>query len=81
MEASTALTDPDRRSDNRKSAAFQLAVIVPLLVYLAATLPEHRDELLQGSVLFFMVAVAVVDLIPVPAWGGMEPSGTTGAIG
>jgi signal transduction histidine kinase len=74
VEASSALTDPDRRSDNRKSAAFQLAVIVPLLVYVAVTLPDNRDDLLQGSVLFFMVAVAVVDLIPVPAWGGMQLS-------
>ena len=74
MEASTAAADPDRRSDNWKSAAFQIAVIVPLAVYLALTLPDHRDELLQGSILFFIVAVAVVDLIPVPAWGGMQLS-------
>ena len=74
MEASTVAADPDPRSDNWKSAAFQLAIIVPLAVYLALTLPDHRDELLQGSILFFIVAVAVVDLIPVPAWGGMQLS-------
>jgi signal transduction histidine kinase len=74
VDATTAQADPERRSDNWKSVAFQLAVIVPLAVYLALTLPDHRDELLQGSILFFIVAVAVVDLIPVPAWGGMQLS-------
>jgi signal transduction histidine kinase len=74
VEANTAAADPDRRSDNGKSAAFQLAIILPLAVYLALTIPDHRDELLQGSILFFIVAVAVVDLIPVPAWGGMQLS-------
>jgi signal transduction histidine kinase len=72
--APNAAVDPDRRSDNWRSALFQLAVIVPLIVYVALTLPDHRSELLQGSVLFFIVAVAVVDLIPVPAWGGMQLS-------
>jgi signal transduction histidine kinase len=74
VEANTVAADPDPRSDNWKSAAFQVAIIVPLAVYLALTLPDHRDELLQGSILFFIVAVAVVDLIPVPAWGGMQLS-------
>ena len=74
MEDATAATHPDRGSDNAKSGGFQLAVIIPLAVYLAVTIPDHQDELLQGSVLFFALAVAVVDLIPVPAWGGMQLS-------
>ena len=74
MGSSTAPTDPGRTSENAKSAVFQLAVIVPLAVTLAVTLPDHLDELQQWSVLFFMAAVAVVDLIPVPAWGGMQLS-------
>lgn len=74
MGEGAVVQEPERRSDNVRSALFQLAVIVPLLVYVAVTLPGHRDELLQGSVLFFIVAVAIVDLIPVPAWGGMQLS-------
>jgi signal transduction histidine kinase len=60
--------------DNWRSASFQLVIIVPLLAYLAVMLPRSTDELFQSSVLFFMATVAVVDLIPVPAWGGMQLS-------
>ena len=74
MEETTAATDPDGWSDTARSAGFELAVIIALAVYLAVTIPDHRDQLLQGSVLFFVLAVAVVDLIPVPAWGGMQLS-------
>ena len=54
--------------------AYQFAVVVPALAYLTLTLPGARDEVLDPAVLFFMVAVAAVDLIPVPAWGGMQLS-------
>jgi signal transduction histidine kinase len=53
---------------------YQLAVIFPTLVYLAVTLPSHTDDLLHDSVLLFIVTVAVVDLIPVPGWGGAQLS-------
>ncbi len=52
---------------------FQLAEIVPTIAYLAWTLPQHRDEF-TPSLLFFIGAVALVDLIPVPAWGGLQLS-------
>jgi len=60
--------------DNWRSTLFQVVVIVPLFVYLIVDFPNYRSELLQGSVLFFILTVAVVDLIPVPAWGGMQLS-------
>ncbi|HSJ51831.1 MAG TPA: ATP-binding protein [Actinomycetota bacterium] len=53
---------------------YQLAVILPTLGYLAFTLPRHTDDLLHESVLLFILAVAVVDLIPVPGWGGAQLS-------
>lgn len=74
MERETAEAQPHPEPDNWRSNLFQLLVIVPLLGYLAFTLPDHRDELLQSSVLLFILTVAVVDLIPVPAWGGMQLS-------
>ncbi len=52
---------------------FQLAEIVPTIAYLAWTLPRYRDEF-TPSLLFFIAAVALVDLIPVPAWGGLQLS-------
>ncbi|HEX5951528.1 MAG TPA: hypothetical protein VFZ96_11065, partial [Actinomycetota bacterium] len=63
---------PER--DNWRSALFQVLYIVPVIVYLAVSLPDERDELFQTSVLLFIITVAVVDLIPVPAWGGMQLS-------
>jgi signal transduction histidine kinase len=74
MERETAEAVPHREPDNWRSSLFQLLVIVPLLGYLAFTLPDHRDELFRSSVLLFILTVAVVDLIPVPAWGGMQLS-------
>lgn len=55
------------------SNAFQLAIAIPVLVWLALTLPDRRDEF-ESGILFFIVAVTAVDLIPVPAWGGLQLS-------
>lgn len=56
------------------SRLLQILVSVPVVVYLALALPPHREDLLQVSVLLFALAVAVVDLIPVPGWGGLQLS-------
>jgi len=50
-----------------------LVVVIPILAYLIWALPQYGDEL-SLSLLFFILAVAVVDLIPVPAWGGLQLS-------
>ena len=60
--------------DNWRSNLFQLLVIVPIAAFLVVTLPDYTDDLLQPSVFLFIATVAVVDLIPVPAWGGMQLS-------
>lgn len=52
----------------------QVLVVVPVVAYLLLVLPAHRDELLQVPVLLFTLAVAAVDLIPVPGWGGLQLS-------
>jgi signal transduction histidine kinase len=67
-------TGEPREPENWRSMLFQLVVVGPTIAFLAFTLPDHREELLTSSVLFFMATVAVVDLIPVPAWGGMQLS-------
>ncbi len=71
-EASGAATGPER--DNWRSNLFQVLVVVPLIAFLGFTLPDHREELFRTSVLLFVLTVAAVDLIPVPAWGGMQLS-------
>jgi signal transduction histidine kinase len=53
---------------------YQLVVIVPTIAYLAITISRDPEALLEGSVLLFIAAVAVVDLIPVPGWGGLQLS-------
>ncbi len=54
--------------------AYQLAGVLPLLAFVGLTIPGLREEVLDESVLFFVVAVAVVDLIPVSGWGGLQLS-------
>jgi len=61
-------------ASRRARTLYQLAVVIPLALYLLLTLPELRSELFDVSVLYFIVAVAVVDLIPVPGWGGLQLS-------
>lgn len=51
-----------------------LAIVTPLLVWLSLTLPANYREAFEPTVFFFMVAVTLVDLIPVPVWGGIQLS-------
>jgi signal transduction histidine kinase len=53
---------------------YQLLVVVPTVTYLVVSLAREVDPVLQTSVLLFLIAVAVVDLIPVPGWGGLQLS-------
>jgi signal transduction histidine kinase len=53
---------------------YQLVVVVPTVAYLVISLAREVDPVLHGSVLMFLVAVAAVDLIPVPGWGGLQLS-------
>lgn len=54
--------------------AYQLLVVVPAVTYLAASLLGNDRPDFEWPVLWFLVAVAVVDLIPVPGWGGLQLS-------
>lgn len=67
---------PPQRSPARAwvRSGYQLAVVVPTLAYLAFTLPRDVDAVFDPHVLLFILAVAIVELIPVPAWGGLQLS-------
>lgn len=68
-------TEPELRPAPRwAQTAYQLLVIVPAVAYLAAALPTTPREEFELAVLLFLLAVAVVDLIPVPGWGGLQLS-------
>jgi signal transduction histidine kinase len=54
--------------------ALRIGVVALTIGWLAAVLPGSADQVLDPAVLFFIVAIAVVDLIPVPVWGGMQLS-------
>jgi len=60
--------------DNWRSTLFQLLVVVPMVGFLIVSFPDYRDDFLQPPVFLFIATVAIVDLIPVPAWGGMQLS-------
>jgi signal transduction histidine kinase len=53
---------------------YELVVIVPTVTYLVIALVRDVEPVLVVDVLLFLVAVAVVDLIPVPGWGGLQLS-------
>jgi signal transduction histidine kinase len=65
--------DAEPRANRLGATILTLIVVIPMLAYLSWALPQHSDKL-SFSLLFFILAVAVVDLIPVPAWGGLQLS-------
>ncbi|GBC87197.1 Sensor histidine kinase WalK [bacterium HR12] len=73
MEESGAIAARPER-EGWRTRALQIAVAAPVLAYLVLALPAEREELLRADVLLFGLAVAVVDLIPVPGWGGLQLS-------
>lgn len=72
--------DADETTPEREPApiwvqnAYQLLIIVPAVAYLVVALLTDWEEVVKLPVLLFLVAVAVVDLIPVPGWGGLQLS-------
>ncbi len=68
-----ASREPTERDNWLGSALIQVAVVVPVVAVLAYSIPGHRSDL-TPSIAFFVVAVAVIDLIPVPGWGGLQLS-------
>jgi signal transduction histidine kinase len=63
-----------RRVTPYAAVAVRVATIALAVGWIAATLPGYSRELLDPAVLFFVAAIVVVDLIPVPVWGGMQLS-------
>jgi signal transduction histidine kinase len=66
--------DQAHREYNVALTAYKLAVIVPVVVFLVYRLSVHPGQLLNWGLLFWIAAIAVVDLMPVPAWGGLHLS-------
>jgi signal transduction histidine kinase len=56
------------------TTALHWSVIVGVMSYLGWGIWRVPDDSLGPAVLFFLLAAIVVDLIPVPAWGGMQLS-------
>jgi signal transduction histidine kinase len=53
--------------------ALELVVVLPTLAFLAIALIREPQEITPG-VWFFAISVAIIDLIPVPAWSGLQLS-------
>ena len=56
-----------------RSRILELIVVVPVVALLVAGVWRERDAL-DAGVWFFAICVAIVDLIPVPTWGGLQLS-------
>ena len=52
-------------------AAFEAIVVVPTLVAVGYVLTRHHVDL-DAPLLLWMALIAVVDLLPVPAWHGLQ---------
>jgi signal transduction histidine kinase len=53
---------------------FQLAVIIPVVVGLTYSVLRDPSQLQNPGLLFWVAAIATVDLMPVSAWGGLHLS-------
>jgi len=68
-------TGPDERRSPATGprTALELAVVLPTLAFLAVEVARDPGAITPG-VWFFAISVAVIDLIPVPAWSGLQLS-------
>jgi signal transduction histidine kinase len=57
----------------RLVTGLELAVVLPTLVFIAVEVVRTPQAITPG-VWFFAISVAVIDLIPVPAWSGLQLS-------
>jgi signal transduction histidine kinase len=70
-----ALAPQDEPPDERGATALlQWSVILGVMGYLGWAIWRVPEDSVGPAVLFFILAAIVVDLIPVPAWGGMQLS-------
>src|SRR5438093_10603626 len=58
----------------RRASMLQLVGVIGVMVTLALTVRAVPDGSVTPGAIFFLIATAIVDLIPVPAWGGLELS-------
>lgn len=56
------------------AVVFRLLLVGSVIGWLVVHLPAYGHDFFQPAVLFFILAIIVVDLIPVPVWGGMSLS-------
>jgi signal transduction histidine kinase len=80
VEANTELRDTAAQAEGTRVAshgplvtALEIVVVVPTVTFIAAAI-IREPEALEPGVWFFAALVAVVDLIPVPAWSGLQLS-------
>src|SRR4051812_24626268 len=70
----TAMMDAPQRTDSAAATSFKVAVIAPVVALLTFEFVQHPGQVRQPAVLFWMAAVIIVDLIPVPGWGDLQLS-------
>ena len=73
-ESQPPMGDRDTREQGLALTVYQLAVIAPVLVGLTAWAIRYRFDFDDPALFFWAMAIALVDLMPVPAWGGLQLS-------
>ncbi len=74
MDTEETAGAPPRPAPRWIQNTYQLLVIVPTLTYLVVTISHDPHALRTEDALLFVLAVAIVDLIPVPGWGNLQLS-------
>ena len=65
-----SVSEQAHRRVSHVMTVFQLAVIIPVVVGLAYSVIRDPSQLQDPGLLFWVAAIATVDLMPVSAWGG-----------
>jgi signal transduction histidine kinase len=73
-EPQPPMGDRDTREQRLALTVYQFAVIAPVLVGLTAWAVRYHFDFGDPSLFFWAMAIALVDLMPVPAWGGLQLS-------
>ena len=60
------------REQRTATAVYQVVIVMPVMLLLLQGIYQHATEFERSDLLLWVVAIAAVDVMPVPAWNGLH---------
>ena len=67
------MSQADTHREHRRAAdVYQVVIVMPVMLLLLQELFQHARDYADATLLLWIVAIAAVDVMPVPAWNGLH---------